>query len=126
MAKNKNEKPDRNVVVSFFGGLVCTLLLVVVVPVVCNIYIKPIMEGIVQNNTFLWFSSSLIVTIIMLVVLLLFMLVLGGGAILRRYGVIGVVALIFAYWLLGNVWDAALPVIVLTVMYLLGFGKKKD
>lgn len=125
MAKDKSEKPKRNVAVSFLGGLICTLLLVVVVPVVCEILIRPVMEDLVQSTTILWLSSSLLVTIIMLLVLLAFTLVLGGGAILRRYGVVGVVALIVAYWLLGNIYDAILPVVVLVLMYLWGLTRKK-
>lgn len=126
MAKNKKEKPDWNIATSFLGGLICTLILVVAVPVVSDIYIRPVVEDLVQNTTFIWFSSSLLVTIIMLVVLLLFTLVLGGGAILRRYGVIGVIALIVAYWLLGNIYDAVLPVAVLVIMYFWGLRKKKN
>ena len=125
MAKNKKEKSDRNVATSFLGGLICTLLLLVVVPVVSDMYIRPVVEDLVQNTAIVWLSSSLLVTIIMLIVLILFTLVLGGGAILRRYGAIGVVALIVAYWLLGNLRGAVLPVAVLIIMYLWGLRKGK-
>ena len=122
MGKRKDESPG--VMTSFAGGLICTLLLVVAVPVICSHYVQPAVENVVGNNTFMWLSSSLIVAIIMLVVMVLFMLLLGGGAIFRRYGAIGVIALIAAYWLLGDVRQAFFPVLIIIVMYLLGFGKK--
>ncbi len=124
MAKNKKEKSDRNIATSFLGGLICTLVLVVVVPIVSDLYIRPVVEDLVQNTAIVWISSSLLVTLIMLAVLILFTVVLGGGAILRRYGVVGVIALIVAYWLIGNLRGAVLPVAVLIIMYLWGLRKK--
>ncbi len=124
MAKNKKEKSDRNIATSFLGGLICTLILVVVVPIVSDLYIRPVVEDLVQNTAIVWISSSLLVTLIMLAVLILFTVVLGGGAILRRYGVVGVIALIVAYWLIGNLRGAVLPVAVLIIMYLWGLRKK--
>lgn len=124
MAKNKKEKSDRNIATSFLGGLICTLILVVVVPIVSDLYIRPVVEDLVQNTAIVWISSSLLVTLIMLAVLIFFTVVLGGGAILRRYGVVGVIALIVAYWLIGNLRGAVLPVAVLIIMYLWGLRKK--
>lgn len=124
MAKNKKEERDRNIATSFLGGLICTLLLVVVVPVVSDLYIRPVVEEFVQNSAIVWISSSLLVTLIMLAVLIIFTMALGGGAILRRYGVVGVIALIAAYWLIGNLRGAVLPVAVLIIMYLWGLRKK--
>ncbi len=124
MTKNKKEKSDRNIATSFLGGLICTLVLVVVVPIVSDLYIRPVVEDLVQNTAIVWISSSLLVTLIMLAVLILFTVVLGGGAILRRYGVVGVIALIVAYWLIGNLRGAVLPVAVLIIMYLWGLRKK--
>ena len=126
MAKNMKEKRDRNIATSFLGGLICTLLLVVVVPIVSDLYIRPVVEEFVQNSAIVWISSSLLVTLIMLAVLIIFTMALGGGAILRRYGVVGVIALIAAYWLIGNLRGAVLPVAVLIIMYLWGLRKKKD
>lgn len=120
MAKKKKGKKDDEpgFVGSFVGGLICTIILVVVVPVVSNILIRPLVEEAVGDNAFMWFSSSLIVTAIMLLVMLVFSLLLGGGAILRRYGIIGVLALIVAYWLLGDLPGAIMPVTVLILVYI--------
>ncbi len=117
--KKKGKKDDRpGFIGSFLGGLVCTVVFVVIVPVVSNIIIRPLVEDVVGDNAFMWFSSSLIVTAIMLLVMLVFSLLLGGGAILRRYGIIGVLALIVAYWLLGDLPGAIMPVSVLILMFI--------
>lgn len=118
MAKKNVVTGGKGITESFIGGLICTLLLVVVVPVVCDLLIRPYVEEFVGDTQFMWFSSSLIVTVIMLLALLLFTLVLGGGAILRKYGIIGIIALIFAYWLLGNIRGAIMPVAVLVILYI--------
>ena len=120
MARKKKSSmtgESKSLLESFVGGLIFTLILVVVVPVVCNMFIQPFVEDLVGNNAFMWFSSSLIVTLIMLAVIIVFSLVLGGGAILRKFGIIGIIALIIAYWLLGNLPGAILPVAVLIIMF---------
>ncbi len=126
MAKNRKSDDKPGLLGSFIGGLIFTLLLVVVVPVVCEILIQPIVLDIVGDNAFMWFSSSLIVTIIMLVVIILFSMLLGGGAILKKFGIVGVIALIVAYWLLGDLPGAVLPVAVLIIMFVIGKVRGKD
>lgn len=115
---------SKNIAESFVGGLIFTLIMVVVVPVICEILIQPVVQDIVGDNAFMWFSSSLIVTIIMLVVIVLFSMFLGGSAILKKFGIIGVIALIVAYWLLGDLPGAILPVAVIIIMFVV--RKVKD
>ncbi len=125
MAKNTGTG-SHGILTSFIGGFIFTIILVVAVPVICNHFIQPYVEDMVGDNAFMWFSSSLIVTVIMLAVMVLFSMLLGGGAILRKFGLIGVVALIIAYWALGNLPGAVLPVLCLLAMYIwqLYRGKK--
>ena len=117
MVKKKGSE-GHGILTSFLGGFIFTLILVVVIPVVCNHYIQPIVEDAVGDNAFMWFSSSLIVTLIMLGFMLLFMIVFGGEAILKKFGIIGVIALILAYWALGNLPGAILPVACIIIMFL--------
>ena len=127
MSKNKKRRSDKpSITESFVGGLVFTLLLVVVVPVVCDLLIRPVVEDMVGDTAFMWFSSSLLVTLIMLLALLVFTLVLGGGAILRKFGIVGIIALIFAYWLIGNPQGAIIPVAVLIVIYVFKVVRGKN
>ena len=96
MAKKKKGEKGPGIAESFVGGLLFTMLLVVVVPVVCEIIIQPRVEELVGDTTFM---------------------LLGGGAILRRFGIVGIIALIVAYWLLGNPQGAIMPVAVLIILY---------
>ena len=130
MARKKKEKivktqGEGGFLMSFAGGLICTLLLVVAVPIVCDIIIKPIVVDLIGDTTVASLSSGMIVTIIMFIVLVLFSVLLGGSAILRRFGVVGVIALIVAYWALGRLMDAVIPVAVIIIMVIWAYHKKK-
>lgn len=114
-----SEGKGKKLLSSFVGGIALTLLLLVIVPILCTEFIEPIITDTVGETSFLWLSSSLIVTLIMWIILILFMVVLGGGVIVRKFGILGVVGLIAAYWALGRLEDAIIPVltIVLYVCY---------
>lgn len=113
---------------SFAAGLVFTLLLVVVVPIVIDNYVMGYITEIVGDTGFFIITSDILVTILVYAVILLMMLVLGAGGILKKFGVFGLVGLVFAYWLLGDVRDALLPLLVLTAMLLVSwiYRKKKE
>lgn len=116
---------------SFIGGLVLTLVLVVIVPVVVNKYISGYIVGIVGDTTFLTLSSDVIVNILIWLIMIGFMVLLGAGGVLKRFGIVGIIGLIAAYWLLGDVRDAIIPlatlaiVLVLTKTYRMKKDKKK-
>ncbi len=95
---------------AFLGGVICTLILVIVVPIITTAYIQPIIIEEWGSRSIGIISSSLIVSFLMILVTILFALILGGGAILRRYGVIGVLGLIFAYFIMNNPYGAIIPV----------------
>ncbi|MCL1811650.1 MAG: hypothetical protein FWG41_05495 [Methanomassiliicoccaceae archaeon] len=131
MAEKSDKK--KNPIVSLIGGIVMTILLVVVVPVVISWLIEPyILEFIGDSSldlAFVQLTSGTIGAIVMFIVLVLFMLLLGGGAILRRFGVIGILGLILAYvFLLDQLWGWVVPVIIVTVLGLVSFlrDKKKN
>ena len=110
---------------SFAGGLICTLLLVVAVPIVCDILIKPVVVDLIGDTAIASLSSGTIVTIVMFIVWVIFSMVFGGSAIFKRFGVIGVIALIAAYWLLGRLMDAVIPVAVIIIMIIWSYHKGK-
>lgn len=101
------------IVKSFAGGLLMTMVLVVLVPIVCNQFISPVIVDTVGDSEFLMLSSEAIVNLLMWAVILGFMLLLGGSMILKRCGIFGVLGLIAAYWLLGDVSDALIPILML-------------
>ena len=114
------EVPDgKETVKAFIGGVLFTLMLVIVIPVITSTWIQPFIEKQVDHLAIAIISTSLLVSVNMLLVTIGFSLLLGGGAILRRYGIIGVLGLIFAYWLLGNPYGAVIPVATLILVAIL-------
>ena len=123
------EVPDpKETVKAFIGGVVFTLMLVIVIPVLTSEWIQPFVEKQVDSVPIAIISSSLMFSVTMLLITIAFSLLLGGGAILRKYGIIGVLGLIFAYWLLGNPYGAVIPVATLILVAILKWiwGKYKD
>ena len=112
MAKN-------NPLTSLMGGMVMTILLVVVIPVITVLYISPVIEDIIGDTNvssdLISISSSVIAAIVMLLIMVLFMLLLGGGAIVRRFGVIGIAGLVIAYWLLEDLYGCILPICIIVL-----------
>jgi hypothetical protein len=113
MAKN-NDRPG--VVHSLLGGLILTIVLVILVPAITAWLVTPIVEEHFGDIEFSVFTTEMIVGAIMLLVMILFLLLLGGGRIFKKYGIIGIIGLVIAYWLLGNVWDALLPIVIIIIM----------
>jgi len=125
----KESKKTKNPIKSLLGGLVLTILLVVVVPVVISLLIEEPVKKIIGDMSldagFISLSSGAIGAIVMFIILVLFMLLMGGGAILRRYGIIGIAGLIIAYVLLGQTWGWVVPVIIVTLLGLVSFYREK-
>ena len=103
------------IVKSFAGGLLMTLVLVVLVPIVCNEYISPMVSEMVGDSRLLILSSDMIVNLLMWLIIIGFMVLLGGTMIMRKCGIFGVIGLIVAYWLLGDVTDALVPLLMLVL-----------
>ncbi len=104
---------------AFVGGVIFTLILVIIIPVITSVYIQPIVEDEVNSLGIAIVSTSMVVSVIMLIITLCFGFLLGGGAILRNFGLIGIFGLIFAYWLLGNPYGAVIPVLTLILVWIL-------
>jgi len=118
MAEN-NEKPG--VLHSFLGGLLLTILLVVVVPILSAWLIEPRVTEYLGDVNIDPFTAGMFVTAAMLLVLILFLLLLGGGKIFKKYGVIGVVGLIAAYYFLDRLYDAILPVAIIILFVAISY-----
>ena len=120
----------RNPLISLIGGIVFTMILVIVVPVIVYVVIEPILTPIIEDafgtETYPWLFSSSISAVVMFIVLVLFMLLLGGGAILKRFGLIGIVGLVVAFWLLGDIEGAIIPIAIVILVWIISLirGKK--
>ena len=106
---------------AFIGGTIFTIILVIVIPIITTAFIQPFVDSEVNQFNYVVVSSSVVSAFVMLLVTILFSLLLGGGAILRNYGVIGVFGMIFAYWLLGNIYGAVIPVLTLIAVGILKY-----
>jgi len=116
-------------IASFLGGLVLTILLVVVLPIVLSSYIEPFVIDIVDaaslDDSFIILSPGVMSAIVIFLIVVLFLLLLGGGAILRRFGIIGIVGLIIAYVWFGYVWEWIIPVTIVFVFGLISYYREK-
>lgn len=106
---------------SLLGGIILTLVLVVAVPVIVSYFVEPIVIDLIGDTEFAGLSSGAIGGIVMFIVMILFMLLLGGGAILRKYGIIGIIGLVVAYWLMGDIYGAVVPVIIVVILGLISY-----
>jgi len=125
-----NSEKSRNPIVSLLGGIVMTVLLVVVVPVIISYFIADFVTELIGNTSldvaFISLSSGAIAAIVLFIVLVLFMILLGGGKILKKFGVIGIAGLILAYvFLLDQMWGWVLPVAIVTILALFSYFKEK-
>ena len=113
---------------ALIGGIAMTLILVIVVPVISKLLIYPMVEDLIGDTQVDWvisLSSSVISAIVMLVVMLVFMLLLGGGAIIKKFGIIGIIGLVVAYWLLGDIYGCVFPICVILLMTIIAFLRGK-
>ena len=106
----------KEALVSFAGGLIMTLILVTVVPVVVDTVVLRYISEIVGDHSFLMLSSDVIVNLLVWIVIIGFMVILGSGGILKRFGIFGVIGLVAAYYLLGDVTDAFIPLATLAIV----------
>ena len=104
------------VAAKFIGGVIMTILYVVAVPYVTSTYITPFITEAVGDTGFLYFGSETVIQILILIVTIGFILLLGGGAVLRWFGIFGILGMIVAYWLLGDVTKAIIPIISIVVV----------
>lgn len=105
---------------SFVAGLLMTLILVIAVPMFVDTVVQRYLEDVVGDTTFLTLSSEFIVNLLVWLIIIGFIVLLGAGGILKRFGIFGIIGLIVAYWLLGDVTDAFIPLATLAIVLVIG------
>ena len=105
---------------SFVAGLAMTLILVVAVPLFVDSVVQRYIEDVVGDTTFFTLSSDFIVNLLVWAVILGFFVLLGAGGVLKRFGVFGIIGLVVAYWILGDVTDAFIPLATLAIVLVIG------
>jgi len=100
-----------NVGWKFILGFAMTFAMVLFVPYLNSEYVTPfIIEKLSYLGDMMQVPIETLTQIAMYLGLFLFMMLLGGGAVFRYCGVAGVIGLIAAYAVLGNILDALIPV----------------
>ena len=107
------------IVLKFCAGVIMTLLFILAVPYVTDMYIIPYIQDAVGDNTFLFLGSQTLIQILIYAVMIGFMLLLGGGAIFKLCGIFGVLGMIVAYYLLGDVTRAIIPLISIAAAWII-------
>ena len=105
---------------SFVAGLLMTLILVIAVPMFVDTVVQKYIEDVVGDTTFLTMSSEFIVNLLVWLIIIGFIVLLGAGGILKRFGIFGIIGLVVAYWLLGDVTDAFIPLATLAIVLVIG------
>ena len=72
---------------SFLGGLLMTLFLVIAVPIIVDSYVQRYITDVVGDTTFLTLSSDVIVNLLVWAIVIGFVVLLGAGGILKRFGI---------------------------------------
>ena len=116
MAENKNAA------LSFIGGIVLTLILVVGVPILISLFIEDFVMDLLgasaKDSIGVGIVSGSVGGIVMLIILVIFMMLFGGGKILKKFGVIGIIGLIVAYvFLLKQTWGWVIPVLIVILLF---------
>ncbi|MBR4202576.1 MAG: hypothetical protein IKQ93_03265 [Candidatus Methanomethylophilaceae archaeon] len=107
------------VVVKFSAGVAMTLLFVIAVPYITDTYIIPYIKEAVGDSGFLFISSQTLIQILIFMVMVGFMFLLGGGAVFRWFGVFGILGMIVAYYILGDVTRAIIPLVSIVIVWLI-------
>ena len=107
------------VVVKFSAGVAMTLLFVIVVPYFTDTYIIPYIKEAVGDSGFMFIGSQTLVQILIFMVMVGFMVLLGGGAVFRWFGIFGVLGMVVAYYILGDVTRAIIPLISIVIVWMI-------
>ena len=112
-----------NPIVSVIGGFLLTLVFLFAVPIACNNYLQPILSD-VFGTILSSIISSFLIALLMWGALLLFSLLLGGMSIVKRFGPLGLIGLVAAYYFFDDLYNAILPlasvVILMLIIYIRG------
>ena len=99
----------------FLAGLALTFFVVLMVPLIVDYLLQPVLNSFFGEGSVSDFSSSLVVTILIWVLVLLMKMVGSGSKIFKNLGIPGILGLFAAYWFMGNLWGAMMPILSLFI-----------
>ncbi len=109
---------------SVVRGFLITLTAAVLVPVLVDLLLVPLLEDVLLDRSLLILSGPVLVTLALWSIVLILMTRMSGTQILRKYGASGILGLTLAYWYLGNIWGAAVPILSIIAVLLISNRKK--
>jgi hypothetical protein len=106
---SKRDKALKGVVM----GFLFTMILLTVIPFFIDTYVSGFIEGIVGDASVLFFSSRILVNFVMWFIILTVEDTVDSEKILGNYGIFGIIGLVVAYALAGDVTDAIIPILTI-------------
>ncbi|MDD3399072.1 MAG: hypothetical protein PHW93_05700 [Candidatus Methanomethylophilaceae archaeon] len=102
----------------FLVGFAVTFFVVLIVPIIADYLLQPLLQSVFgEGSPLAVFSSSLVVTILLWVIVLLLKMVGSGSKVFQFLGLPGVIGLLVAYWVMGNLWGAIMPLVSIVMAY---------
>jgi hypothetical protein len=93
-------------------GLFFTIILLTVIPFIIDTFVSGIIESVVGVST-LFLSSRILVNFAMWYAILKIEDLVDSDMLLERYGIYGIIGLVVAYWLAGDITDAIIPILTI-------------
>ncbi len=94
----------------FIFGFAVTFFVVLMVPMIADVFLQPVLNEIFGEGSLALFSSSLLVTLFFWILVFLMKMVGSGPRVMRMLGIPGVAGLLLAYYVIGNLWGAFMPI----------------
>jgi len=105
----KRDKALKGIVMGFFF----TMILITVIPFFINTFVSGLIEGVVGNASALFLSSRILVNFVMWYVILKIEDLVDSDMLMERYGIFGIIGLVIAFALAGDITDAIIPILTI-------------
>jgi len=106
---SKRDKALKGIVM----GFLFTIILLTVIPFFIDTYVSGFIESVVGDASALFLSSRILVNFVMWFIILTVEDTVDSEKILGNYGIFGIIGLVVAYALAGDVTDAIIPILTI-------------
>ena len=94
-------------------GIVSTLILLTVIPFIFDTFVSGLLETALGGVSTLFFSSRILVDLVMWIAIVKTEDLVDSEKLMDGYGIFGIIGLIIAYALMGDVTDAIIPILTI-------------
>jgi len=106
---SKRDKALKGIVM----GFLFTIILLTVIPFFIDTYVSGFIESVVGDASALFLSSRILVNFVMWFIILTVEDTVDSEKILGNYGIFGIIGLVVAYALAGDITDAIIPILTI-------------